>query len=66
MKHRLGFAAMPPERQRELASKGGKAAHRMGVGHEWTKEQAREMGRKGGFESAKRRAIKRLFPEWKT
>jgi general stress protein YciG len=45
---RRGFASMPRERQREIASKGGKAAHAAGKAHEFTSEQAREAGRKGG------------------
>jgi len=43
-----GFAAMTPERQREIASKGGKRSHELGTGHQWTKDTAREAGRKGG------------------
>lgn len=43
-----GFAAMPPELQREIAQKGGRASHRKGRGHEWTPEEAREAGRRGG------------------
>lgn len=43
-----GFAAMDPEKQREIASKGGKAAHEKGTAHEWDSEEAREAGRKGG------------------
>ena len=43
-----GFAAMNPERQREIASKGGKASHANGTGHEWTSESARIAGSKGG------------------
>jgi uncharacterized protein len=43
-----GFASMDEDRVREIASKGGKAAHRMGTAHEWTSEEAREAGRKGG------------------
>jgi general stress protein YciG len=45
---RRGFASMDPERQREIASKGGKAAHQKGTAHHWTAEEAREAGRKGG------------------
>ncbi len=44
-----GFAAMSAEKQREIASKGGKAAHQSGKAHEFTSEEAREAGRKGGF-----------------
>jgi len=44
-----GFASMDLDKQREIASKGGKAAHERGTAHEWTSEQAREAGRKGGL-----------------
>ncbi len=47
-KERRGFASMSPERQREIASKGGRAAHEKGTAHEWTPEEARRAGRKGG------------------
>ena len=47
-KSERGFAAMNPERQREIASEGGKAAHQSGNAHEFTSEEAREAGRKGG------------------
>jgi general stress protein YciG len=43
-----GFAAMSPEKQREIASEGGRAAHQQGVAHEWNSEEARLAGRKGG------------------
>ena len=43
-----GFAAMPPKKQREIASKGGRAAHEKGTAHEWTTDEARKAGRKGG------------------
>ncbi len=43
-----GFASMDPKRQREIASQGGRAAHRSGNAHEFTAEEAREAGRKGG------------------
>jgi hypothetical protein len=39
---------MSPEKQREIASKGGRAAHQKGTAHEWTSEEARTAGRKGG------------------
>jgi len=48
---RRGFAAMDPERQRELASRGGRASHAKGTGHEWDREAARDAGRKGGIAS---------------
>jgi len=47
-KERRGFASMSPEKQREIASKGGRAAHQKGTAHEWTSEEARTAGRKGG------------------
>lgn len=50
-KERRGFASMTTEKQREIASKGGKAAHAKGTGHEWTSEEARAAGRKGGMVS---------------
>ncbi len=43
-----GFASMEAEKQREIASKGGKAAHEKGTAHEFTSEEAAEAGRKGG------------------
>jgi len=42
-------------RQKEIASKGGKAAHQKGTAHEWTSEEARDAGRKGGLASHRRR-----------
>lgn len=47
-KERRGFASMSPEKQREIASKGGRAAHEKGTAHEWTPEEARTAGRRGG------------------
>lgn len=47
-KERRGFASMSAEKQREIASKGGRAAHEKGTAHEWTAEEARAAGRKGG------------------
>ena len=46
---RRGFASMDPDKQRTIASKGGKAAHAKGTAHEFTPEEAREAGRKGGM-----------------
>ena len=48
-KGRQGFASMSEERRREIASKGGKAAHQSGHANEFTPEEAREAGRKGGL-----------------
>src|SRR3982750_158930 len=44
-----GFASMNREKQREIASKGGRAAHQKGTAHEFTSDEAREAGRKGGM-----------------
>lgn len=43
-----GFAHMDRDKQRAIASKGGKTAHAKGRAHEWTAEEAREAGKKGG------------------
>lgn len=51
-----GFASMDRNKQREIASKGGKAAHQKGTAHEWTSDEAREAGRKGGMASHRRKA----------
>jgi general stress protein YciG len=45
---RRGFASMSAEKQREIASRGGRAAHEKGRAHEWTADEARSAGRKGG------------------
>ncbi|MGA3123380.1 MAG: KGG domain-containing protein [Polyangiaceae bacterium] len=47
-KSNRGFASMDAGKQREIASKGGKAAHRQGRAHEFTADEARVAGRKGG------------------
>lgn len=39
---------MNSEKQREIARKGGRAAHEQGVAHEWSSHEAREAGKKGG------------------
>ena len=46
-----GFASMDADKQREISSKGGKAAHERGTAHEFDSEEAREAGRKGGEHS---------------
>ena len=43
-----GFASMSPEKQRQIASSGGKSAHAKGTAHKWTSEEAQAAGRKGG------------------
>jgi general stress protein YciG len=55
-KSNRGFASMSPERQREIASKGGRAAHEKGTAHEWTADEARAAGRKGGETVSRDRA----------
>ncbi|MCL2640167.1 MAG: KGG domain-containing protein [Phycisphaerales bacterium] len=55
MVSKRGFSSMDPVKQREIASKGGKAAHQKGTAHEFTSEEARIAGRKGGAASRDRR-----------
>lgn len=43
-----GFAGMDPDKQRKIASMGGKAAHEQGVAHEFSHREAVQAGRKGG------------------
>jgi uncharacterized protein len=50
-----GFAAMDAKKQREIASKGGKASHAKGTGHEFTSSEAVVAGRKGGQVTQRRR-----------
>jgi general stress protein YciG len=56
-KSRRGFAAMSPERQRQIASQGGRAAHEQGVAHQWNCDEAREAGKKGGQSSGFKRRM---------
>ena len=51
-----GFAAMSQEKQREIARKGGRAAHEQGVAHQWNSQEAKEAGKKGGQARGKRSA----------
>lgn len=51
-----GFAAMTPERRRELAASGGRAAHANGTAHEWTPSEASAAGKVGGRISRRRPA----------
>jgi len=51
-----GFAAMDENRQRAIASEGGRAAHQKGTAHEFTSQEAREAGRKGGEAVSRDRA----------
>lgn len=47
---------MDPARQKEIASKGGRAAHEKGTAHEWSSDEARNAGRKGGVTVSQDRA----------
>jgi general stress protein YciG len=47
-KSNRGFASMDRQKQKEIASKGGRAAHQKGTAHEFTPDEARQAGRKGG------------------
>ena len=49
-----GFGSMDQAKRREIARKGGKAAHQHGTAHKWTREEAREAGRKGGMARRRR------------
>ena len=51
-----GFASMDPGKQKEIASKGGRAAHAKGTAHEFTSDEARVAGRKGGEAVSRDRA----------
>jgi len=48
-----GFRGMDPEKQRAIASKGGKSAHAQGKAHEFSSEEAKIAGRKGGLSISK-------------
>jgi uncharacterized protein len=58
-----GFASMDAARQREIASKGGRAAHEKGTAHEFTTEEARAAGRKGGQAAHSRGTAHRFTSE---
>ena len=47
--HNRGFSSMAPDKQRKIASKGGKAAHAKGTAQEWNVEEARKAGKLGGI-----------------
>lgn len=57
-KQKRGFAGMAPDKQRDIASKGGRAAHRLGSAHEFTSEEGRRAGQKGGKARARNSARK--------
>ncbi len=54
-KSNRGFASMDRSKQKEIASKGGKAAHAKGTAHEFDSGEAREAGRKGGMAVSRNR-----------
>lgn len=62
-KSRRGFAAMDVGKQREIASRGGKAAHERGTAHEFSSEEARLAGRKGGEAAHRRGTAHEFTPE---
>jgi len=59
MAGKQGFASMNKKKQAEIASKGGKAAHLQGKAHEFTHDEAKHAGRKGGIASGKARSVKK-------
>jgi general stress protein YciG len=63
MTRKRGFGSMDAARQREIASKGGRAAHEKGTAHEFTPEEARAAGRKGGQAAHSRGTAHRFTSE---
>jgi hypothetical protein len=59
MKGMQGFASMTPEKVRDIASKGGKRSHELGVAHKWTSEEAANAGRIGGRISRRGPSVKK-------
>lgn len=53
-KSRKGFASMKPEVRKKIASMGGKASHERGTAHEFTPDEAKKAGRKGGLANRSR------------
>jgi general stress protein YciG len=62
-KKKRGFAAMDEQKKREIARKGGIAAHQKGTAHEFTAEEAREAGRKGGTTAHRKGRAHEFTPE---
>jgi len=62
-KKRRGFSAMDDNKKREIARKGGIAAHRKGTAHKFTSEEAREAGRKGGRSAHRQGRAHKFTPE---
>ena len=63
VKGKRGFASMDAEKQRQIASKGGRTAHEKGRAHQFTSEEAREAGRKGGLAAHQRGRAHEFTPE---
>jgi general stress protein YciG len=61
--HGRGFASMDEDKQRAIASQGGKAAHEKGTAHEFTPEEAREAGHKGGQAAHEKGTAHEFTPE---
>ncbi len=61
--NKRGFASMDENKQREIASKGGKAAHQKGTAHEFTSEEAKEAGHKGGKAAHEKGTAHEFSPE---
>src|SRR5512143_449790 len=61
--HARGFASMDEEKQQDIASQGGKAAHEKGTAHEFTPEEAREAGHKGGQAAHEKGTAHEFTPE---
>jgi general stress protein YciG len=62
-KGKRGFASMDQEKQRQIASKGGRIAHQKGRAHQFTSEEARAAGRKGGLAAHQRGKAHEFTPE---
>lgn len=62
----MGFENIDKDRQRSIASSGGRAAHAKGTAHEWTTEQARQAGRKGGARTAENKRLRLLAEHYTT
>ena len=58
-----GFASMDPQRQREIASRGGRAAHQKGTAHQFNPEEARIAGSKGGQAAHRKGTAHEFSPE---
>lgn len=62
-KRRQGFAVMDPKRRSEIARKGARAAHEAGTAHEFTRDEARAAGSRGGHVMRARRASAKTEPK---